>query len=207
MLVGRPGGAVPEGTPGRALQEEEAMSELDNKEKALVALAAAMAAGCIRCAEKLHPMGLAAGATADEIEWALHEGLRARESATTIMRRKAEALLDRPLRLAAMGGGEGPAHVAEFVRIGAAAAANSAAEATRRLESAKLSGAGDPAIATALAIARTVRSKAAGYADEAIDAFRDGAHPGKKRGGEAPAAACGDVARGPGACCAPSPEG
>lgn len=198
---------MPGGTPGRSLQEERAMSELDNKEKALVALAAAMAAGCTRCAEKLHPMGLAAGASADEIEWALYEGLRARESATTIMRRKAEALLDRPLKLAAMGGGEGPAQVTELVRIAAAAAANSAAEAARHLEGARLSGAGDPAIATALAIARTVRSKAAGYADEAIDASRDGAHFGKERGEEAAGFACGNVARGPGVCCAPSQEG
>jgi AhpD family alkylhydroperoxidase len=88
------------------------MSELDNKEKALVALAAAMAAGCTRCAEKLHPMGLEAGASADEIEWALYEGLRARESATAVMRRKAEALLDRPLKLAGLGGGPGSARVA-----------------------------------------------------------------------------------------------
>jgi len=204
MPVRCSGGAVPEGTPGRALKKEEgAMSELDNKEKALVALAAAMAAGCTRCAEKLHPMGLEAGASADEIEWALYEGLRARESATTIMRRKAEALLDRPLKLVAMGGGEGPAPVAELVRIGAAAAANSAAEATRRLEGAKLFGAGDPAIATALAIARTVRSKAAGYADEAIDAFWDGKRSGTARGEDSPGDSPRDVCCGTGERCAP----
>jgi len=181
--------------------------DLDNKDKALVALAAAMAAGCTRCAEKLHPMGLEAGATAEEIEWALYEGLRARESATTVMRRKAEALLDRPLKLAALGGDVGPAHVAELVRAAAATAANSAVEATTHLDRATLSGAGAPAIVTALAIVRKVRSKAAGYADEAIDAFREAAHSGKERGEGASADACGDVAPGAGACCTPSREG
>ena len=177
------------------------MSELDSKDKALVALAAAMAAGCTRCAEKLHPMGLEAGATAEEIDWALYEGLRARESATTVMRRKAETLLDRPLKLAALGGDVGPAQVAELVRVAAATAANSASEATTHLERATLSGAGAPGIATALAIARKVRSKAAGYADEAIDASREAAHSGKERGEEDSEPACGAPAPGAGTCC------
>jgi alkylhydroperoxidase/carboxymuconolactone decarboxylase family protein YurZ len=122
--------------------------KLDDKEKALVALGAAMGGGCRTCADTLHP--------------------KVRKSATDVMREKAAALMGRRqdpnARVAAAFG----TRLAELVKVAAATAANSAPNALVHIEQAKLAGATDAEIGTTLAIARTVRSKAQGFSDAEI---------------------------------------
>ncbi len=151
-------------------------SDLTNKEKALVALAAAMGGGCRICADRLHPMAQAAGASNDEIEGALREGLQAREGASAIMKRKAETLLGH--RIPARGAtraAEEPG-IAGLTRLAAAVAANAAPDAARHLEGASVAGVTEGAINVALAIARKVRTKAQGFSDEEIDQSREERH-------------------------------
>jgi AhpD family alkylhydroperoxidase len=178
MRVRCSGGAVPRGEPRGPSEKESAMSELDNKDKALIALSAAMAAGCQECATKLHPMGLEAGATSEEIERALYVGLCARESATTIMRRRAEILLDRPIRVSGIGNRPEANDFEMLMKFAAATAANSPQEARRYFDGAKHLDATEEAMGAALAIARRVRSKASDYSDAEIDEFaRQGTPP------------------------------
>jgi AhpD family alkylhydroperoxidase len=142
--------------------------KLDDKEKALVALGAAMGGGCRTCADTLHPILQSAGATPEEIDQAFAQGLEVRKSATDVMREKAAALMGRRqdpnARVAAAFG----TRLAELVKVAAATAANSAPNALVHIEQAKLAGATDAEIGTTLAIARTVRSKAQGFSDAEI---------------------------------------
>ena len=150
--------------------------DLPNKEKALVALAAAMGGGCRTCADGLYPMAQAAGASTDEIERALREGLQVRENATAIMKRKAETLLGH--RIPALGATEAEEApgISRLTRLAAAVAANAAPDAVRHLEGASFAGVTEGAINVALAIARKVRTKAQGFSDEEIDQSREERH-------------------------------
>jgi AhpD family alkylhydroperoxidase len=146
-------------------------SALNNKEKSLVALAAAIGGGCRVCAEKLYGIAVSVGAIPDEIERAFLDGLTVRRSATEVMREKAAALLGRPLGPNAPGSGGGTARVAELSRLAAAAAANSSPDALREIASARTAGASEGQIGLAIGIARTVRTKAQGYSDSEIGAI------------------------------------
>ncbi len=145
---------------------------LSNKEKSLVALAAAMGGGCRVCAENLYGIAVSVGATPDEIEHAFLDGLTVRQSATEVMRDKAGALLGRPLGPNAPGSGGGAARVAELSRLAAAAAANSSPDALREIASARTVGMTEGQIGLAIGIARAVRTKAQGYSDAEIGEIR-----------------------------------
>jgi len=136
---------------------------LDGKEKTLIALAAAIGGGCRTCAEGLYSMSGSAGATPEEIERAFAEGFRQRESATRVMREKVRTLLGREVR-AYDSAGEST-RVLELSRLAASAAANSAPDALRRIETARAAGATDAQVKVAIGIARTVRSKGQGFSD------------------------------------------
>jgi AhpD family alkylhydroperoxidase len=142
--------------------------KLDDKEKALVALGAAMGGGCRTCADTLHPILQSTGATPEEIDQAFARGLEARNGATDVMREKAAALTGRRQEQSARVAASAGTRLAELVKVAAATAANSAPNALVHIEQAKLAGATDAEIGTTLAIARTVRSKAQGFSDAEI---------------------------------------
>ncbi len=143
---------------------------LNDQQKILVALAAAMGAGCRTCAEKLSAMAAAARISSDQMERAFADGLRGRQAATETIRAKAASLLGREPRVEA--GGDGASHVAELCRLAAAAAANSAPDALHYGEAARSAGAPEAAIGVAIGIARSIRSKAQGFSDEELGAPR-----------------------------------
>jgi len=143
---------------------------LSGQEKILVALAAALGAGCRTCAERLCAMAAEGRIPSDELEHALAEGLRAREAATETIQAKATSLLGRPPAIAPGGGKE--SRIVELCRLAAAAAANSAPDALRYADAARSAGATEAAIDVAIGIARSVRSKAQGFSDEEIGALR-----------------------------------
>lgn len=146
----------------------QSQDRLSNREKALIGVASAMGAGCRTCAERLVPMAEAAGATPEDIEAALVGGLAGRATATETMRRKASSLLGRdvdPEVRCTLG----DTRIDELVRMGAAAAANSSPDALSGLRASRSAGATDAELATALAIARKVRSKAQGFSDQEIE--------------------------------------
>ncbi len=139
---------------------------LSDQQKILVALAAAMGAGCRTCAEKLFAMAAEAGVPSQDLGPALAEGLRARQTATETMRAKATSLLGRPLPIEQDA--RESLHMLELCRLAAAAAANSAPDALHYAEAARSAGASEVAIGVAIGIARSVRSKAQGFSDAEI---------------------------------------
>lgn len=145
-------------------REEEV---LGGKEKTLIALSAAIGGGCGTCAERLYSIAGSVGATPEEIERALVEGLGQRESATRVMREKAGALLGRAVRVEA-DSGELPTRLEMLGRLAASTAANSAPDALRHVDAARAAGATEPEIKVAIGIARTVRSKAESFSDEEL---------------------------------------
>jgi SAM-dependent methyltransferase len=141
--------------------EEEA---LGGTEKTLIALSAAIGGGCRTCAEHLHSVAGSLGATPEQIERAFAEGLRQRDSATRVMREKAEALLGRTVKIEAASG-EAPTRLELLGRLAASTASNSAPDALRHVAAARAAGATEAQIQVAIGIARTVRSKAQGFSD------------------------------------------
>lgn len=142
---------------------------LEDRDRARIALGAAVGAGCRTCAQNLYPMLVSTGFTTSEIEHSFDLAFRARERGTEAMRRQARALMlgrDDPTP----EDPEEPAvRIDELVRLATAAAANCALEVLRHAARARAAGARDPEIGVALGIARTVRSKAQRFSDEEID--------------------------------------
>ncbi|MDP3940415.1 MAG: carboxymuconolactone decarboxylase family protein [Deltaproteobacteria bacterium] len=151
------------------MKENEA---LINKEKALVALSAAMGAGCRTCAKGLHPMAQEAGATNDEIERSLRVGVEMRQYATTTVRREVDALLGRQLLEESVPCTPTELRLEELCRVAAAVGANSSPDARRHIEAAIAAGSTEAGIELAMALARKVRSKAASFSDSEIGEFR-----------------------------------
>ncbi len=138
---------------------------LGSKDKLFIAMAAAMGGGCRTCAEGLHAMAGSDGITPEEQGRAFLEGLRVRESATKVMRRKAETLVGRELRHEENSEGATDLRVLELSRLAAAVAANSSPDALLHIAEAKATGASDAEIEVAIGTARMVRSKAQGFSD------------------------------------------
>jgi alkylhydroperoxidase/carboxymuconolactone decarboxylase family protein YurZ len=145
---------------------------LGSKDKLFIAMAAAMGGGCRICAERLHAMAGSDGITPEEQERAFLEGLRARESATKVMRRKAETLIGRELRHEGNSDGGSDLRILELSRLAAAVAANSSPDALLHMADARAAGASDSEIEIAIGTARMVRSKAQGFSDEEVGALR-----------------------------------
>lgn len=141
---------------------------LSNKEKAQIALGAAIGGGCRTCAEFLYPSLHSQGATEDEVVQLVADALTVRASATEVMRQKAAALMGRP---PAADPGPPPAprtRIGELIRTGAAVAANCAPDALGHIERAKAAGATGAQIEVAIGIGRAVRAKAQKFSDEEI---------------------------------------
>jgi hypothetical protein len=143
---------------------------LSGQEKILVALAAALGAGCRTCVDRLGAMAADARVPSDALEHALAEGLRAREASTETIRAKAAALLGHAAAIER--GADKEPRVAELCRLAAAAAGNSAPDALRYADAARSVGATPAAIEIAIGIARSVRSKAQGFSDEELGGRR-----------------------------------
>lgn len=175
----------------------ETQAALGNKEKALVALSAAMGSGCRTCARRLQPMAKAAGAGEEEIEQALRLGVEMRQFATTTVRREVEALLGRETLRESRPLAPEERRRAALSRLAAAVAANSAPDARQHLEVARANGASEASIRLAMSLARQVRSKAQSFSDEEIEAYRQHSVPPPSAGADPGEAAPGSTA----GCC------
>jgi alkylhydroperoxidase/carboxymuconolactone decarboxylase family protein YurZ len=162
---------------------------LTDREKAGIALGAAVGAGCHICAENLYSALVSLGATADELEQLFATGLAARRSATDAMRRTASALMGR--HLDADREPKSTRNLDSRIALAAAAGANCAADALHHADRARSAGATDAQIGVAVGIARSVRSKAQLFSDQEIS----------KSSGTEP------VAEAAQSCCGPTAEG
>lgn len=167
---------------------------LENREKVRIALAAAMGGGCRTCAEKLFALAGPAGSSSDELEQACVDGLLARDEATARMREKAESLLGRALGSSGRARPRERDIVTDLCRLAAAVSSNSAPDALRYGDDARARGASEAAIAAAIGIGKSVRSKAQGFSDGEVREARERA--GETTAAEAPPEAP--------ACCGPA---
>jgi hypothetical protein len=153
---------------------------LTDKERTLIAMGAAMGAGCRKCAEGLRHIGDELGITAGEAGKAFDIGLNAKAQAVNTMRAAVCALLysqtkdgraccptgvTRPAGVepdASPGGGD---KITCLIRLASFTAANSAPDASEGIEEALAHGADSDDIKLCLGIARMVREKAAGFSD------------------------------------------
>jgi alkylhydroperoxidase/carboxymuconolactone decarboxylase family protein YurZ len=138
------------------------------RDKARVALAAAMGAGCRTCAERLTAAARSQEMSDDEIEWAFEQGLEARRLATQLMREKATELTGRDPQPPGEPRSEADRRLRELARLAAAVAANAAPDALGHAKAATTAGAADEALDVAMAIGRTIRGKAQGFSDDEI---------------------------------------
>jgi len=165
--------------------ETAPQSTLPSKEKALVAVGAAIASGCRPCLERTVELARRAGACERSIRLAIETALEARN-------RQAESLAEWAEQV--QGGkpevDEGfrreRAQLVELITCGSALALRDARSLPARLAGAMETGSNERMIASALAIARSVAETAASVAEEAVGSLVSGSAAD-------PVPCCGDV--------------
>lgn len=171
---------------------------LSDRERTLIAMGAAMGAGCKTCAAGLHRIGETLGITKGEAGKAFEIGLNAKAQAVNTMRAAVSELLygqadQRACCLPpgvrqtgkAVAANHGEGMIPCLIRLASFLAANSAPDAKAEMEEAVTQGADARNLNVCLAIAKMVRQKAAGFSDT---------ETGGNRAECSPAAGGGDVA-------------
>jgi AhpD family alkylhydroperoxidase len=143
---------------------------LSPKEKALIAVGAAIAAGCRPCLERTVELARRAGACERSIRLAIETALAARTRQVESLAEWAEQVqggkpeVDESFR-------RERARLVELITCGAALALRDALELPARLAGAAEAGSSERMLASALAIARSVAETATSVAEEAISSL------------------------------------
>jgi len=147
---------------------------LTNREKSLVAMGAAMGAGCRTCADKLYEVALSLKIPEAEMLQAFRAGLDAKAQAVGTMKAKVSGLV---------GGDPGdgvsspqglPGTLESLVRIASLIAANSAPDALAEMEKVRRQGATPDQLRACVSIAKMVRKNAETFSDQEIFEKMDG---------------------------------
>lgn len=156
---------------------------MTDRERTLIAMGAAMGAGCRKCAEGLQRIGASIGIPTGEAWKAFEIGLNAKAEAVNTMRAAVSALLhneaDSGAKCGCARSGEtepgrrkpdnaragSAGKMACLIRLASYMAANSAPDARAEMDEAVARGANSRDINLCLSIARMVRQKAAGFSD------------------------------------------
>jgi alkylhydroperoxidase/carboxymuconolactone decarboxylase family protein YurZ len=171
---------------------------LTNQEKTLVAMGAAMGAGCRTCADKIYEIARSLQIPGQEMLKAFHLGLDAKAEAVGTMKTKVSTLIVEDSVTSSTLPGDYPERLATLVRIAAFAAANSAPDVILEIQKAGALGATPKQIQMSISLAGMVRKNGANFSDQEIsdrisDVRSDGeemccpAAPGRK---DAPACSC-----------------
>jgi AhpD family alkylhydroperoxidase len=158
--------------------------ELSSREKELIAVGAAIAAGCQPCTTYHVRAAATAGATAYELRQAVADALEVRHGATEGMRDWAGGLI-----------GDAPAEpgtdyepkprLCELISVAAAVAVNSETHVARHVAAARATGATVRQVQVAVGLARAIRGVAERHADEAVREAL-GETPGEESAAESP---------------------
>lgn len=138
--------------------EEPAMTmteTLSPKQKHLIGVGAAIAAGCHPCTSSFASAAREQGACGRGVRLALEVGLSVREEANTACEQFANTTFERPEIDAALRAER--AQLSALVGLAAAVASNAATSLPARIEAARATGATDDQIRTAVQIARTAK--------------------------------------------------
>lgn len=145
-----------------------AEAKLSQREKELVAIGAAISAGCQKCADAHFKEALDQGAAPEEVKKAVADATCVINNAKEIMQRKAYALMNVPGKEVAECCSNGADRMGELVKMGAAVAANCTTNIRIHIEIAKSLGVSSGEIRVAIGMAKAIRRKAGEFADEAI---------------------------------------
>lgn len=151
--------------------------DLNEKEKTLIAMAAAMGAGCTKYAEQLFLNSSSLKISIGEIRRAFEMGLNAKAQTVNTMRAAVSYLLQKEAERDVCGAPRadevasapeipGRVKLESLIRIAAYAASNSADDALSEMDEAISDGAGSREIYFSLATAGRVREKAARFCEE-----------------------------------------
>jgi alkylhydroperoxidase/carboxymuconolactone decarboxylase family protein YurZ len=143
--------------------------QLSNQEKTLIAMGAAMGAGCRTCADKLYEIAISLNIPKPEMLQAFLLGLDAKAAAVKTMRDKVSALMD---------GTAGDAKaispkLASMINVASFTAANSAPDGLTEIKQAMSSGVTAEQIQLCISTGKMVRKNATGFSDQEISGKSD----------------------------------
>ena len=152
-------------------------THLNEKEKTLIAMAAAMGAGCSKCAEGLHKMCAGFSIPEGDIRKAFEMGLNAKAEAVNTMRAAVSELLQKKSASDCGCGKTGDeaktSHETDrtgkmecLIRLASYAASNSGKDACEEIKEALAKGADSREVKFCLSAARMVREKAVRFFEE-----------------------------------------
>ena len=149
---------------------------MNEKERTLIAMGAAMGSGCRKCAEGLLDTGRALGIPATNIWKACEMGLNAKAETVNTMRAAVSSMLHQETGektscecgQSAEAGIKKDGTMACLIRLASYCASNSAPDALAEIDEAVQAGADKRAIKRCMSIAGMVREKAAVFSDREV---------------------------------------
>ncbi|MCG6533163.1 MAG: hypothetical protein L7F78_00435 [Syntrophales bacterium LBB04] len=156
------------------LQEDH----LTNEEKNLIAMGAAMGAGCRTCADKLHGVALSLKIPEEEMLKAFHLGLIAKSEAVKTMTTKIATLIGDHQETNPSVSEGGMKKLTSLARIASFVAANSAPDVLSEIQKAEANGITPDQIKMCINLGKMVRKNAMAFSDQEIsdkvNGFRTG---------------------------------
>lgn len=140
-------------------------NRISDREKALVAMGAAMAGGCRTCADKLYEIAQSVGIADTEMRTAFQAGLEAKSEAADTMREKAASLVGTPDKSAGAGW---DGKLSFLVRIASFTAANSAPDVIEEIRKAREHGITAEQVQVCIGLGKMVRKNAGEFSDREI---------------------------------------
>lgn len=141
---------------------------LNDAQKLLVAMGAAMGGGCRICAENLHKLAGEQGSSRADILKACQLGLEAKAEAINTMKAKVSEILKDTQPSEAKNHSKDMKKIITLIRTAAFTAANSSPDAFKEIRKAFAQGISKGDIRTCISIARMVREKAATFSDKEV---------------------------------------
>jgi hypothetical protein len=141
---------------------------LTNQEKNLIAMSAAMGAGCRQCADKLYGVAMSLTIPEKEMLRAFQWGLDAKAEAIGTMRMKISELLGNDTGIDARDPDVSSGKLAALARIASFVAANSAPDVASEIQKAKEHNLTPGQIQMCISLAKMVRRNAGIFSDQEI---------------------------------------
>ena len=141
---------------------------LTQKEKELIAVGAAISAGCIKCSNYHFTQAFEQGATTEEVQRAVTDATLVIVSSYEILQRHAYNLIKVARKEQPTNNTESTESLSTLVKIAAAVAASSTTNIKKYVELAQADGISSGEISLAIKMARAILNKAIEFADEAI---------------------------------------
>ncbi len=143
-------------------------TQLTQKEKELIAVGAAISAGCQKCSDFHFKKVIEEGASSEEVNKAVTDATFVINSSKETMQRKAYSLMNIKREDVAECCSDRSDRMAELVKIGAAVATNCTTNTKKHIELAISLGVSSKEIEIAVGMAKAIRKKAGEFADQAV---------------------------------------